>query len=123
MKISKNMMVALLFFATFAIHFGIWNYVCHLDPIIIIKFYLFLSVVFMMMVTLVVLIYRIAPDFLGLSLIGLILLKFALMYLIRKKLNFQEIPDYKFHFVIPYFVLTGLLTYFAIGLLNHDKKH
>ena len=74
------------------------------------------------MITLVILINRIAPQFLGMSVIGLILLKFGLMFLIRKKLNFEAIPDYKFHFIIPYFVLTALLTYYAIKLINHDKK-
>ncbi len=76
----------------------------------------------MMMITLIVLINRIAPEFLGLSVIGLILLKFGLMYLIRKKLNFESIPGYKFHFILPYFVLTTLLTYYAIKLINYDKK-
>jgi hypothetical protein len=55
----------------------------HLDEIVIVKFYLFLSVMFMMMI-IIILINRIVPEFLGLSVIGLILLKFGLMYLIRK---------------------------------------
>jgi hypothetical protein len=76
----------------------------------------------MMMITLIVLINRVASEFLGLSVIGLILLKFGLMYLIRKKLNFEVIPGYKFHFILPYFVLTTLLTYYAIKLINYDKK-
>ncbi|MCY1662005.1 hypothetical protein OVA09_14215 [Chryseobacterium sp. SL1] len=75
-----------------------------------------------MMITLIVLINRVVPEFLGLSVIGLILLKFGLMYLIRKKLNFEVIPGYKFHFILPYFVLTTLLTYYAIKLINYDKK-
>ncbi|WP_268054130.1 hypothetical protein [Chryseobacterium sp. SL1] len=74
------------------------------------------------MITLIVLINRVVPEFLGLSVIGLILLKFGLMYLIRKKLNFEVIPGYKFHFILPYFVLTTLLTYYAIKLINYDKK-
>jgi hypothetical protein len=40
----------------------------------------------------------------------------------KNKLHFEEIPDYKFHFIIPYFVLTALLTYYAIQLINYDKK-
>lgn len=76
----------------------------------------------MMMITLIVLINKIVPQFLGLSVIGLILLKFGLMYLIRKKINFDSIPDYKYHFIIPYFMLTALLTYYAIKVINYDKK-
>ncbi|WP_426278055.1 hypothetical protein ACN9MN_01680 [Chryseobacterium sp. S-02] len=122
MKTTPNILVTVLFFFTFLIHFSLWKFVFHLDEIIIVKFYLFLSVMFMMMITLVILINRVAPQFLGMSVIGLILLKFGLMFLIRKKLNFEAIPDYKFHFIIPYFVLTALLTYYAIKLINHDKK-
>jgi len=122
MKSNPNILIVVFFFLTFLIHFSLWKFVFHLDEIIIIKFYLFLSVMFMMMITIIILINRVVPQFLGLLVVGLVLLKFALMYLIRKKLNFEVIPGYKFHFIIPYFVLTTLLTYYAITLINHDKK-
>jgi hypothetical protein len=122
MKANPNILVTILFFLTFLIHFSLWKFVFHLDEIIIVKFYLFLSVMFIMMITLIVLINKIVPQFLGLSVIGLILLKFCLMYLIRKKLNLETIPDYKYHFIVPYFILTALLTYYAIRLINYDKK-
>ena len=122
MKPNPNILVVVLFFLTFLIHFSLWKFVYHLDEIIILKFYLFLSVMFTMMITLIILINRVAPQFLGLSVVGLILIKFGLMYLIRKKLNLEVIPGYKFHFIIPYFVLTTLLTYYAVTLINHDKK-
>ncbi len=96
MKSNPNILVVVLLFLTFLIHFSLWKFVFHLDEIIIIKFYLFLSVMFMMMITLIILINRVAPEFLGLSVIGLILLKFGLMYLIRKKLNFETIPAINF---------------------------
>jgi len=122
MKINPNILVTVLFFLTFLVHFSLWKFVFHLNEIVIVKFYLFLSVMFIMMITLIILINKTVPQFLGLSVIGLVLLKFGLMYLIRKKLNFEAVPDYKFHFIVPYFVLTGLLTYYAIRLINHDKK-
>jgi len=122
MQNKSNLIISVIFFLTFIIHFAIWKFVFHLDEVIIIKFYLFLSIIFMMMITLIVLINKIAPQFLGLAVIGLILIKFGLMYLIKNKLHFEEIPNYKFHFIIPYFVLTALLTYYAIRLINYDKK-
>ena len=122
MKSNANLVVTLLFFLTAIVHFVIWTYLCHLDPVVIIKFYLFLSIMFLMMVTLIIIVNRTVPDFLALSLIGLIMLKFLMMYLIRNKLNFQAVPDYKFHFAIPYFILTSLLTYYAIRLINGGKK-
>ncbi len=119
---KSNLIISVIFFLTFIIHFAIWKFVFHLDEVTIIKFYLFLAIIFMMMITLIVLINKIVPQFLGLAVIGLILVKFGMMYLIKNKLHFEEIPDYKFHFIIPYFVLTALLTYYAIGLINYDKK-
>ena len=119
----KNNVLWVGFMLTFILHLVIWTQVENLQPNLIIKFYLFLGVMFMMLVTLINIINRTVPEFLGLSFIGIILLKFMLMYLIRMKLNFEVVPHYKFHFIIPYFVLTGLLTYYTIQLLNQEKKH
>ena len=119
----KNNVLWVGFMLTLIIHLVIWTQVENLQPNLIIKFYLFLGVMFMMLVTLINIINRTVPEFLGLSFIGIILLKFVLMYLIRMKLNFEEVPHYKCHFIIPYFVLTGLLTYYTIQLLNQEKKH
>ena len=88
MKSNPNILVVIIFFLTFLIHFSLWKFVFHLDEIIIVKFYLFLSVMFMMMITMIILINRVVPEFLGLAVIGLILLKFGLMYLIMNKIHF-----------------------------------
>lgn len=122
MKNKSNIVISVIFFLTFIIHFVIWKFIFHLDEVTIIKFYLFLSVIFMMMITLLLIIHRTFPQFVGMSVIGLIMVKFGLMYLIRNKLHFETIPNFKFHFIIPYFVLTALLTYYAIQLINYDKK-
>ena len=122
MQNKSNLIISVIFFLACIIHFAIWKFALHLDEVIIIKFYLFLSIIFMMMITLIVLINKIVPQFLGLAVIGLILVKFGMMYLIKNKLHFEEIPNYKFHFIVPYFVLTALLTYYAIRLINYDKK-
>ncbi|MDP9956516.1 hypothetical protein J2X97_002175 [Epilithonimonas hungarica] len=122
MQNKSNIAISVVFFLTFIIHFILWKFIFHLDEVTIIKFYLFLSIIFMMMITLIILINKIVPQFLGLAVIGLILVKFGMMYLIKNKLHLEEIPNYKFHFIIPYFVLTALLTYYAIQLINYDKK-
>lgn len=119
---GKNNVILFGFISTFIAHLFIWMQIEGLEPVLIIKFYLFLSIMFMMLVTVINIINRTVPEFLGLSFIGIILLKFVLMYLIRMKLDFEEVPHYKYHFIIPYFVLTGLLTYYTIQLLNHEQK-
>ena len=119
----RNSVIWVGFVLTFMIHLIIWTQVEQLAPKLLIQFYLFLSLMFLMLVTVINIIQRTVPEFLGLSFIGIILLKFMLMYLIRMKLNIEVVPHYKFHFIIPYFVLTGLLTYYTIQLLNQEKKH
>ena len=119
----RNSVIWVGFVLTFMIHLIIWTQVEQLTPKLLIQFYLFLSLMFLMLVTVINIIQRTVPEFLGLSFIGIILLKFMLMYLIRMKLNFEVVTHYKFHFIIPYFVLTGLLTYYTIQLLNQEKKH
>ena len=119
----RNSVIWVGFVLTFMIRLIIWTQVEQLAPKLLIQFYLFLSLMFLMLVTVINIIQRTVPEFLGLSFIGIILLKFMLMYLIRMKLNFEVVPHYKFHFIIPYFVLTGLLTYYTIQLLNQEKKH
>ena len=114
----RNSVIWVGFVLTFMIHLIIWTQVEQLAPKLLIQFYLFLSLMFLMLVTVINIIQRTVPEFLG-----IILLKFMLMYLIRMKLNFEVVPHYKFHFIIPYFVLTGLLTYYTIQLLNQEKKH
>ncbi|WDF46742.1 hypothetical protein PQ459_17815 [Chryseobacterium sp. KACC 21268] len=122
MQNKSNIVISVLFFLTFIIHFAIWKFVFHLDEVTIIKFYLFLTIIFMMMITMILIINKLVPEFLGMAMIGLILMKFGLMYLIKNKLHLEEVPHYKFHFIIPYFILTALLTYYAIQLINYDKK-
>ncbi len=122
-KRMKNNILWIGFVVVMMVHLIIWTQVEHLAPLLLIKFYVFLSVMFLMLITVINIINKTVPEFLGLSFIGIILLKFVLMYLIRMKLDFEQIPHYKFHFIIPYFVLTGLLTYYTIQLLNQEKKH
>ncbi len=119
----KNNILWIGFVVVMMVHLIIWTQVEHLAPLLLLKFYVFLSVMFLMLITVINIINRTVPEFLGLSFIGIILLKFVLMYLIRMKLDFEQVPHYKFHFIIPYFVLTGLLTYYTIQLLNQEKKH
>jgi hypothetical protein len=122
MKNRNNLIVTILFILTFIIHFILWKFIFHLDEVIIIKFYLFLTIIFILLITLIQIIYRNAAEYLGLSFIGIILLKFLLMFFIKNKLHFEVIPNYKYHFILPYLVLTALLTYYAIGLIKYDKK-
>jgi hypothetical protein len=62
----KNNVLWVGFMLTFILHLVIWTQVENLQPNLIIKFYLFLGVMFMMLVTLINIINRTVPEFLGL---------------------------------------------------------
>jgi hypothetical protein len=62
----KNNVLWVGFMLTLIIHLVIWTQVENLQPNLIIKFYLFLGVMFMMLVTLINIINRTVPEFLGL---------------------------------------------------------
>lgn len=122
MQNKSNLIISVIFFLTFIIHFAIWKFAFHLDEVTIIKFYLFLAIIFMMILTLIILINKILPQYLGFAMVGLIVMKLGLMFLVKNKLHFEAIPSYKFHFIVPYLIMTALLTYYAIQLINYDKK-
>ena len=75
----RNSVIWVGFVLTFMIHLIIWTQVEQLAPKLLIQFYLFLSLMFLMLVTVINIIQRTVPEFLGLSFIGIILLKFMLM--------------------------------------------
>ncbi|MPT33026.1 MAG: hypothetical protein E2600_15450, partial [Chryseobacterium sp.] len=62
MQNKSNIAISVVFFLTFIIHFILWKFIFHLDEVTIIKFYLFLSIIFMMMITLIILINKIVPQ-------------------------------------------------------------
>ncbi|AZI20254.1 hypothetical protein [Chryseobacterium taklimakanense] len=49
--------------------------------------------------------------------------KLAMVFIIRKKLNITEIPNYKFHFILPYLFSLFLETVFTVNMIRSaDKK-
>lgn len=48
---------------------------------------------------------------------GLILFKLMIMFLMMKKLNLSEVPNYKLHFIIPYLFSLLLETLYAVKLI------
>ena len=105
-KLAKILVtVGVVFLLTFVVHFILWKNVFHLDEMIIIKFYGFLSLILLFLITIILIVNRIVPEFVGLFVIALIILKFGMMYLVWKKLNFIELFD---DFSKPYVVVTFL---------------
>lgn len=117
MKFQNNTLYIILFFLMFFIHFAVWQYLKIGFDTVFIKYYLFLTVLFMTVITVLSIIRKIYPTYLGFVFLGLVMFKLILMFLVMKKLNLKEVPDYKLHFIIPYLVSLILETLYSIKLI------
>lgn len=118
MKMSKNFLYIALFFVMFFVHFGIWQYLGLGSETILIRYYLFLTIMFMMVLTVISIAKKIYPDYIGFVFMGLVMLKLSMAFIIRKKLNITEVPGYKVHFIIPYLVSLLLETLFTVNVIK-----
>lgn len=125
MKLSftnNNLLIA-LYFIMFAVHFVLWQSLGIGFETTIIRYYLFLTILFMMVLTIVSIFKMIYPEYLGFVFLGLVMFKLAMVFIIRKKLNITEIPNYKFHFILPYLFSLFLETVFTVNMIRSvDKK-
>ncbi len=123
MKIKNNIII-ILYFVMFAVHFVLWQFLVKSYETTFIKYYLFLTVLFMMVVTIMSIFRNIYPNYLGFVFMGLILFKLAMLFIIMNKLNLREVPHYKLQFIIPYLVALTLETMYSVNLIQADgKKH
>lgn len=120
---KKSTLYIILFFVFFFCHFGLWQVLDIGFELVFIKYYLFLTLIFMMVITTLSIFKKIYPDYLGFVFMGLILLKLMLIFIVKKKLNLAEIPHYKLHFVIPYLAALVLETLYAVALIKDEKNH
>lgn len=104
------------------IHFGFWQYFKLSFEVTFFKYYLFLTLIFMMVITMLSIVKKIYPDYVGFAFLGLILLKLMMLMLIKKKLNITEVPNYKLHFILPYLISLIFETLYAIQIIKGEKN-
>lgn len=121
MKIKSNTIYVILFFLMFALHFFIWQHLKIGFETTFIKYYLFLTLLFMMVVTVISIIKKIYPNYVGFGFMGLVMFKLMLMLLVMKKLNLNEVPNYKVHFIIPYLIALVLETLYAVKIIQDGE--
>lgn len=120
---KSNLKYIGIFGFMFLIHLVIFQVYIGCCEVIFIKYYLFLTLLFMMVVTLMTLFQKLFPDYLGFLFMGLMLVKLAVMFLIMNKLNLSEVPYYKINFILPYLVCLTLFTMYSIGLIQGTEKN
>ncbi|UOE42058.1 hypothetical protein MTP09_05330 [Chryseobacterium suipulveris] len=124
MKIKNNTLYIILYFLMFFIHFGIWQFLEVGFETTFIKYYLFLTVLFMMVITILSIIKKIYPTYIGFAFMGLVMFKLMVMFLIMKKLNLSEVPNYKIQFIVPYLISLLLETLYSVKLIRtEDFSH
>ena len=120
MKLKNNTLYIILYFLMFFVHFGIWQLLKVGFETTFIKYYLFLTMLFMMVITILSIIKKIYPTYIGFAVMGLVMFKLMIMFLIMKKLNLSEVPNYKMHFIIPYLISLLLETLYSVKLIQKE---
>lgn len=120
---KNNLIYIFLFFLMFALHFVIFKYSINCCETVFIKYYLFLTLLFMMVITIMSLCKKMFPDYAGFIFMGLVFIKLALMFFIIQKLQLSEIPHYKPNFIIPYLVSLTLVTLYSVKLIEKGEKN
>ncbi len=120
---KSNWIYIALYFVMFAIHFLIWNQLNIGFEDLFIRYYLFLTLLFMMVITVMSIFKTIYPNYLGFVFLGLVLIKLTLMMIVMKKLKISDVPDFKFHFILPYLISLTLVTLCSINIIKKDEKN
>lgn len=124
MKIKSNTLYIILYFLLFFVHFAIWQWMGVGFETTFIRYYLFLTILFMMVITILSIVRKIYPTYIGFAFMGLVMFKLMVMFLIMKKLNLSEVPNYKLQFIIPYLLSLLLETLYAVKLIRtEDFSH
>ncbi|MCQ4034482.1 hypothetical protein [Kaistella montana] len=121
MKIKSSTLYVILFFLMFFLHFVIWQILEIGFETTFVKYYLFLTLLFMMVITILSIIKKTFPTYIGFAFMGLVMFKLMIMFLVMKKLNLSEVPNYKIHFIVPYLVSLLLETLYSVKLIQNGE--
>lgn len=117
-----NNLYLVLYVLMVTVHFAIWKMTGMEFENIFFRYYLFLSVLFILVLTILSIVRRIYPNYIGFTFMGLIMFKLAMIFLIKNKLALSEVPNYKAHFIAPYLLALVLETLYAVNLLKSIPK-
>ena len=117
--------IILLYFVMVAVHFVLEHLLfAGAQERTFVKYYLFLTLLFLMVITVMSVFRNIYPDYLGFVFMGLVLFKIAMMFILLNQLHLSKIPHYKVQFILPYLIALVLETVYSINLINTaGKKH
>lgn len=120
---KQNFLYLLLYFLMFIIHFILFRFFVNCCETEFLRYYIFLSLLFIMVLTIMSIFKRLFPNYLGFVFMGLVLIKLSLMFLIMNKLHLHEIPYYKIQFILPYLLSLVLETLYSANLIQKGEKN
>lgn len=120
---KSNFIFIALYFLMFVLHFILFQTYVKCCETVFIKYYLFLTVLFMMVVTIMSVFKKLYPNYLGFVFMGLVMFKLAMMFLVMNKLDLREVPNYKLQFIIPYLGSLALVTLYSVNMIQKDEKN
>ncbi len=120
---KNNFLYIGLYFVMFIVHFFLFQNTAGCCETVFIKYYLFLSMMFIMVITVMSIFKNLYPEYLGFVFMGLVMLKLAMMFVVMNKLNLSQVPHYKYHFILPYLVSLALVTLYSVGLIQKSEKN
>lgn len=123
MKLNATTLYIILFFVMFFAHLGIWQYFEIGFDTTFIKYYLFLTLLFVTVITIISIVKNIYPNYIGFAFMGLVMFKLMIMFLVMNKLHLSEVPNYKLHFIIPYLISLVLETLYSVKLIQIEEKN
>lgn len=121
-KMKNNIITFSAYILMLLIHFIVWHFFQIQDNDVLIKFYIYLSVVFAMVIVLINVFNYLIPNYLGFAVLGIFCIEFMLAFIVKKKFNLDKIPYFRLHFIVPVLGCLVLTTFYSIGLLKNDKK-
>lgn len=120
---KNNILYIVLYFVMMAVHYFIWNQLGLGFESLFIRYYIFLTLLFVMVITVMNIFRMIYPDYLGFVFLGLVMVKLMLIMIATNKLKISEVPNYKYHFILPYLISLTLVTFYSVNLIKKDEKN
>ncbi|AYO57625.1 hypothetical protein CO230_05510 [Chryseobacterium sp. 6424] len=122
MKISANIVYIILYFVMLFVHFGIWEMLNVGHGVVFTRYYMFLTLLFVMVITVLTIIRRMYPQYIGFGFLGLVMVKMMALFIAMNQLELSTVPNYKMHFAAPYLVSLLLETLYAVKLIQIEDK-
>lgn len=119
---KNNITISVLYFVLVMLHFTLWKFFQTEDISILIKFYIYLTVLFFGMIILINVFNYLIPEYLGLAVLGLYFIIFMLAFIVKSKFKLDEHPYFRLHFIVGILAALVLITYNGIYFLKSEKK-